>query len=193
MNRRVIAHIDQSIAVKESSKSLAPLISDAAAIIVETLRNGGKVLSCGNGGSAADAQHFSGELLGRFERERRSYPAIALTTDSSTITAVGNDYDYAEIFARQVEALGEPGDVLLAITTSGGSRNILRAVEAAHSNKLRVIALTGKTGGVVAEAIGQGDIEIRVPSDRTIRIQEMHLLAIHCICDLIDTELLPAE
>jgi len=189
MNDRVLAHFRQSIEVKQASMALAESIADAAGIVTRCLRAGGKILSCGNGGSAADAQHFSGELLGRFESERPSLPAVALTTDSSTITAVGNDYDYAEIFARQVQGLGQPGDVLLAITTSGNSPNVLRAIEVAQVKTMPVLALTGKGGGAVSAALSGTDIEIRIPSDRTIRIQEMHLLTIHCICDLVDAEL----
>lgn len=189
MNDRVLEHIEQSIAVKQASMSLADDIGAAARLIVTSLESGGKILSCGNGGSAADAQHFSGELLGRFESDRRSLPAVALTTDTSTITAVGNDYDYGEIFARQVAGLGCPGDVLLAITTSGSSPNVVRAIETAHEKGMHVVALTGKGGGAIAGLLAEGDTEIRVPSDRTIRIQEVHLLAIHCICDLIDAAL----
>ena len=189
MNERVLEHFEQSIAVKRASMGLADVIARAAAVIVGSLGSGGKVLSCGNGGSAADAQHFSGELLGRFEAERQSLPAVALTTDSSSITAIGNDYDYAEIFARQVAGLGNSGDVLLAITTSGNSPNVLRAVETAHDNGMQVVALTGKGGGKIAGLLAVDDVEIRVPSERTLRIQEVHLLAIHCICDLIDQQL----
>lgn len=192
MNDRVLEHFEQSIAVKKASVNLAGVIEAAADAVVASLKSGGKVLTCGNGGSAADAQHFSGELLGRFEADRHSLPAIALTTDSSTITAIGNDYDYGEIFARQVAGLGRAGDVLLAITTSGNSENVLRAVAKAHESGMRVVALTGKGGGAIADALTNDDVEIRVPSDRTIRIQETHLLAIHCICDLVDTALLRA-
>lgn len=186
MRNRVLAHFDQSIAVKTASRALAPQLIAAGDAMIASLRSGGKILSCGNGGSAADAQHFSGELLGRFEAERRSLPAIALTTDSSTLTAVANDYDFASVFARQVAGLGAPGDVLLAITTSGNSANVLTAVAAAHERQMRVVALTGRDGGQLASALAADDIEIRVPADRTIRIQEVHLLAIHAICDLID-------
>ncbi len=186
MNDRVIEHFEQSIEVKRASIALAPAIASAAGLMIQSLHDGGKVLSCGNGGSAADAQHFSGELLGRFEAERRSLPAVALTTDSSTLTAVANDYDYAEIFARQVNGLGKAGDVLLAISTSGNSPNVLRAIEAAHALDMQVVALTGRDGGRIAGDLRADDVEIRVPSDRTIRIQEVHLLTIHAICDLID-------
>lgn len=189
MKERVLEHIRDSIAAKEASLVLAADIARAAATMAESLRNGGKILSCGNGGSAADAQHFSSELLGRFESERPSLAAIALTTDSSTMTAVANDYDYAEIFARQVSGLGNKGDVLLAITTSGNSKNVLRAVERAHEVHIPVVALTGKGGGKLAGMLAADDIEIRVPAERTVRIQEVHLLAIHCLCDLIDAHL----
>jgi D-sedoheptulose 7-phosphate isomerase len=158
--------------------------------MAQSLLNDGKLLSCGNGGSAADAQHFSGELLGRFERERPGLPAIALTTDSSTITAIANDYQYADIFAKQVSALGQSGDVLLAISTSGNSENVLRAIAAAHSRGLKVVALTGRDGGAIARSLNPEDIEVRVPADRTCRIQEVHLLVIHCLCDLIDDAIL---
>lgn len=186
MNDRVLKHFDDSIEVKQASRALAPEIAAAAARMVAALRDGSKILSCGNGGSAADAQHFSGELLGRFEAERRSLPAVALTTDTSTITAVANDYDYADIFARQVAGLGAPGDVLLAITTSGNSPNVLRAVDVAHERDMTVVALTGRDGGALGARVRAPDVEIRVPADRTIRIQEVHLLVIHAICDLID-------
>jgi D-sedoheptulose 7-phosphate isomerase len=192
MNDRVLGHFRESIATKQASQALAGDIARAAGIMTACIGAGGKVLSCGNGGSAADAQHFSSELLGRFETERPSLPAVALTTDTSTMTAVGNDYAYAEIFARQVAALGRDGDVLLAITTSGNSANVLRAIEAAHERGMRVVALTGRDGGKVPGALGADDIEIRVPAERTIRIQETHLLVIHCICDLIDTEMFGA-
>ena len=192
MNNRVEAHFHESIAVKSASLALAPAIARAARLIAGALAGGGKALSCGNGGSAADAQHFSSELLGRFESERPSLPAVALTTDSSTMTAIGNDYGYERVFARQVHGLGSAGDVLLAITTSGNSPNVLEAVKAAHERRMRVVALTGRDGGALAAALGPDDIELRVPSNRTIRIQETHLLIIHSLCDLIDCELHPA-
>jgi D-sedoheptulose 7-phosphate isomerase len=150
----------------------------------------GKILSCGNGGSAADAQHFSSELLNRFEMERPGLPAVALTTDSSTVTSIANDYSFVDVFAKQVRALGQDVDVLLAISTSGNSENVLRAVRAAHERGVKVVALTGRDGGSIAAALGSEDIEIRVPAERTCRIQEVHLLVIHCLCDLIDAELL---
>jgi len=190
MSDRVLAHFLDSVAVKQASAALAPEIVKAANLMAQSLLNDGKLLSCGNGGSAADAQHFSGELLGRFERERPGLPAIALTTDSSTITAIANDYQYADIFAKQVSALGQSGDVLLAFSTSGNSENVLRAIAAAHSRGLKVVALTGRDGGAIALSLNPEDIEVRVPADRTCRIQEVHLLVIHCLCDLIDDAIL---
>ncbi len=190
MDDRVLAHFQESIAVKQASEALAPQIEKAAQLMLQSLLNDGKVLSCGNGGSAADAQHFSGELLGRFERERPGLPAVALTTDSSTLTAIANDYQYEDIFAKQVRALGQSGDVLLAISTSGNSENVLRAVTTAHSRGLKVVALVGRDGGTIAQSLNSGDVELRVPADRTCRIQEVHLLIIHCLCDLIDVGIL---
>ena len=154
--------------------------------MVQSLLNDGKVLSCGNGGSAADAQHFSAELLGRFERERAGLPAVALTTDSSTLTAIANDYGYENVFAKQVRALAQPHDVLLAISTSGNSENVLRAITTAHDRDLKVVALTGRDGGTIARSLNSEDVELRVPAERTCRVQEVHLLIIHCLCDLID-------
>jgi D-sedoheptulose 7-phosphate isomerase len=158
--------------------------------VLASVTSGGKVLACGNGGSAADAQHFAAEFVGRFERERPELGAIALTTDSSIITAIANDYSYEQIFAKQVRALGQSGDVLLAITTSGSSPNVLAAIEAAHERDMTVVALTGKGGGKMSQALRETDVHICVPHDRTARIQEVHLLAIHCICDGVDTQLL---
>lgn len=190
MDHRVLTHFKESVAVKQASEPLAPQISRAADLMAQALLSDGKILSCGNGGSAADAQHFSGELLGRFERERPGLPAVALTTDSSTITAIANDYQYEDIFAKQVRALGQPGDILLAISTSGNSQNILRAIATAHSRNLRVVALSGRDGGSIAQTLNAEDIELRVPAERTCRIQEVHLLIIHCLCDLIDVAIL---
>ena len=190
MDDRVLAHFRESIAVKQASETLAPQIAMAAQLMLESLLNDGKVLSCGNGGSAADAQHFSGELLGRFERERPGLPAVALTTDSSTLTAIANDYQYGDVFAKQVRALGQSGDVLLAISTSGNSENVLRAIATAHSRGLKVVALTGRDGGTIAQSLTSDDVELRVPADRTCRVQEVHLLIIHCLCDLIDVGIL---
>lgn len=182
---------DESIRSKQAAAAvLAEPLAQAARLIVERLLQGGKVLSCGNGGSAGDAQHFSSEMLNRFEQERPGLPALALTTDSSTLTSIANDYHFDEVFARQVRALGHPGDLLLAITTSGRSPNILAAVDAAHEKDMYVIALTGRDGGGLPSRLFADDLEIRVPSPSTARIQEVHLLAIHCLCDLIDCQLL---
>jgi D-sedoheptulose 7-phosphate isomerase len=189
MNERILAHFDESMEVKRASRELAPRIAAAARLMAEASRRGAKILSCGNGGSAADAQHFSSELLGRFERERPELAAIALTTDSSTLTAVGNDYDFDSIFAKQVRGLGRAGDVLLAISTSGNSENVRQAVAAAHERELAVVALTGRDGGAIARELHGGDIEIRVSAQRTCRVQEVHVLVIHCLCDSIDVEL----
>ncbi len=150
----------------------------------------GKVLSCGNGGSAGDAQHFSSEMLNRFERERPGLPALALTTDTSTLTSIANDYDYSEIFAKQVRALGQPGDLLLAISTSGNSDNVNHAIDAAHAKDMAVIALCGRDGGRLASLLRVGDVELRVAAQSTARIQEVHLVIIHCLCDLIDQQLI---
>ncbi len=168
---------------------LASPIAEAAQMIIASLRAGGKVLSCGNGGSAADAQHFASELLNRFETERASLAAVALTTDASTLTSIANDREYREVFSRQVSGLGKPGDILLAISTSGASPNVKAAVDAAHRAGMRIVALTGGDGGVVAEALGKGDLELRAPHSRTARIQEIHLLTIHCLCRLLDDAL----
>lgn len=169
--------------------SLCGLIEFASQRIVDALLNEHKVLTCGNGGSAGDAQHFSSEMLNRFERERPALPAIALSTDTSTITSIANDYHFDEIFAKQIRALGQTGDILLVYSTSGNSGNVIKAVTVAHEKDMRVIALTGKDGGTLAETLNEADIEIRVPSDSTARIQEVHLLISHCLCDLIDQQL----
>ena len=187
---RINAHFQDSIEVKQLAQSqLGAPIHLAGEALVRCLLNNGKILSCGNGGSAGDAQHFSAELLNRFEQERPGLPAIALTTDTSTITAIANDYDYNEIFSKQVMALGQSGDVLLAISTSGNSANVIRAIKAAHERNVVVIALTGRGGGEMASILTANDFEIRVPSDRTARVQEVHLVIIHCLCDFIDTKL----
>jgi len=184
---RVKREFAESLEVnRRSADALAVPIAEAAALMLESLSAGGKILSCGNGGSAADAQHFASELLNRFETERASLPAIALTTDSSTLTSIANDRSYEEIFSRQVSGLGRPGDVLLAISTSGASPNVTNAVRAAHRAGMSVVALTGRDGGAVSSALGKADIELRAPHDRTARIQEIHLLAIHCLCRLLD-------
>jgi phosphoheptose isomerase len=190
INEQITAHFEESIATKRAAlETIVPSIKEAGDIIAQCLQDGGKVLSCGNGGSAGDAQHFSSELLNRFEMERSPLAAIALSTDTSTLTAIANDYSYDEIYAKQVSALGNSKDVLLAISTSGNSSNVIRAIDVAHENGLRVVALTGRDGGDTAAVLEANDIEIRVPSNRTARIQEVHLLVIHCLCDLIDTHL----
>ena len=188
---RISKSFQDSINTKQlSAEMLAEPISKSAQIITQCFLNGGKVLSCGNGGSAGDAQHFSSEMLNRFEMERPGLPAIALTTDSSTITSIANDYSYNQIFSKQVTALGQAGDVLLAISTSGNSENVIMAIDAAHDRDMTIIALDGKSGGEMSSLLSLNDIEIRVPSDSTARIQEVHLLAIHCICDLVDHQLM---
>ncbi|MGD2119560.1 MAG: phosphoheptose isomerase [Chromatiales bacterium] len=184
-------HFQNSIETKMlSMEALIEPITTAGEYIVSRLMQGSKVMSCGNGGSAGDAQHFSSEMLNRFERERPGLPAIALTTDTSTLTSIANDYSYQEVFAKQVRALSHPGDILLAISTSGDSENIIAAIEAAHEQDVSIIALTGKGGGRIRPMLREIDIEICVPSDNTARIQEVHLLVIHCLCDLIDNQLL---
>lgn len=165
-------------------------VSEAAQVLLNAITSGCKVLACGNGGSAGDAQHFAAEFVGRFERERPGLAALSMSTDTSILTAIGNDYAFDQIYAKQVQALGQPGDVLLAITTSGNSANILEAIDAAHQKDMVVVALTGKGGGKVNSALNEGDIHICVPHDRTARIQEVHLLVIHCLCDAVDVSLL---
>lgn len=178
-------------AKRDSAEQLAPVIAAAAERMASALLDGRKILTCGNGGSAADAQHFSSELLNRFELERPALPAIALTTDSSTLTSIANDYHYNQVFSRQIQALGQRGDLLLAISTSGASPSILHAVEAAQEREMGVIALTGRDGGQLAQlARRDEDIVICVPNQITARIQEIHLLTLHCLCDLIDQQLL---
>ncbi|GMR16996.1 MAG: phosphoheptose isomerase [Gammaproteobacteria bacterium] len=190
---RVAEHFAESIAAKQAAA--AALVADicaGGALLAAALQSDGKILSCGNGGSAGDAQHFSSELLNRFERERPGLAAMALTTDSSTLTSIANDYAYEDIFAKQVRALGRSPDILLAISTSGNSDNVNRAIEAAHERTMKVVALSGRDGGRMAQVLNEDDVEIRVPAERTARIQEVHLLVIHCLCDLIDTSLLGA-
>lgn len=190
MTDRITGHFEESLATKQAAQAaIIPAIEAAGQLLAQRLQDGGKVLSCGNGGSAGDAQHFSSELLNRFEMERPPLAAVALSTDTSTLTAISNDYAYEDIFAKQVSALGQPKDVLLAISTSGNSANVIRAMDVAHERGMRVVALTGRDGGDMGKAVEADDIEIRVPSDRTARIQEVHLLVIHCLCDLIDQRL----
>lgn len=194
LNRRIGQHFADSAQLKlEAVTVLAEPLRLAAERIVQCLMSEGKILACGNGGSAADAQHFSAEMLNRFELERPPLPAIALTTDSSTITSIANDYDFDQVFAKQVRALGHPDDVLLAISTSGNSRNVVAAIHAAHDRQMAVIALTGRDGGTITELLGEDDIHICVPHPNTARIQEVHILCIHCICDAIDCLLLGVE
>lgn len=185
---RIKTHFEESIKTKKmTSATQSEIILQASKLFVQCLLNNNKILVCGNGGSAADSQHFASELINRFETERPSLPAIALTTDTSTITSISNDYSYSEIFAKQIRALGQPGDILLLISTSGNSESILRAYEAAQSRGLKIIALTGKDGGSLASLLNSTEIEIRIPGSSTARIQETHLLVIHCFCDIIDT------
>jgi D-sedoheptulose 7-phosphate isomerase len=189
--QRIHQHFIASADLKyQAAEALSTPISRAIEAMWTAVTNGGKVLACGNGGSAADAQHFAAEFVGRYERERPELAALALTTDASVMTAIANDYSYNDIFAKQVRALGQAGDVLLAITTSGNSANILAAIEAAHNREMVVIALTGKGGGKMNELLGETDIQICVPHDRTARIQEVHILVLHCICDGVDAMLL---
>ena len=175
---------------KKAQATLVASIAEAIQTMVTSLQRGNKILACGNGGSAADAQHFSAELLNRFERERQPLAALALTTDSSTLTSIGNDYDFAQIFSKQIKGLGQEGDVLLAISTSGNSANVIDAVNVAQEKKMRVIGLTGGSGGALSATLRPEDTLISVPSKKTARIQEVHLLCLHCFCDGIDAVLL---
>ena len=191
---RISENFSESAHLKlQSMDALAAPIAAAAERMVQCLRQDGKILACGNGGSAADSQHFAAELLNRFEMERPGLAAMALTTDSSTLTAIANDYDFEQVFSKQVRALGHKNDLLLAISTSGNSKNVLAAMHAAHENGMSVIALTGRNGGTMAEALGPSDIQICVPAQNTARIQEVHLLTLHCLCDAIDCLLLGVE
>jgi D-sedoheptulose 7-phosphate isomerase len=188
---RVAELFNDSIEIKQrAAEVLCPVVAEVAEALIKCLVEGHKLLVCGNGGSAADAQHFAAEMLNRFEAERPGLPAIALTTDSSTLTSIANDYQFSDVFARQIRALGQSGDVLLCITTSGGSANIVSAIEAAHDRDMPVVLLSGRDGGVAAVALAHGDLEMRVPSGSTARIQEVHILVLHCLCDLIDRSLL---
>jgi D-sedoheptulose 7-phosphate isomerase len=188
---RVKNNFQESIlTTRNCMETLAPFIAQAAARMIQALLTDRKILVCGNGGSAADAQHFSAELLNRFERERPGLPAISLTTDTSTLTSIANDYHFDDIFSKQVRALGQSGDVLLGITTSGNSRNVIRAVEAAHERDMICVALNGREGGEMSTVLTGNDVNICVPGSSTARIQEVHGIAIHCLCDLIDYQLL---
>ena len=191
LEQRIEQHFIDSADLKyQSAQTLSKPIAAAVGALLMCVTGGGKVMACGNGGSAADAQHFAAEFVGRFERERPELGAIALSTDSSIMTAIANDYHFDQIFSKQVRALGQPSDVLLAISTSGNSRNVLAAIEAAHERDLIVVALTGKGGGKIAQVLRETDVHVCVPHDRTARIQEVHLLVLHCLCDGVDSQLL---
>jgi D-sedoheptulose 7-phosphate isomerase len=192
--QRIRQHFADSAQLKiDAAETLAPAIARAAAVMTASLLADGKILACGNGGSAGDAQHFAAEMVGRFERERPELPAISLATDTSILTAVANDYSFEQVFAKQVRALGARGDVLLAISTSGNSPNVVAAVEAARDREMRIVALTGRDGGRIAQLLADDDVNLCVPHERTARIQEVHLLVIHCICDAVDATLLGEE
>ncbi|MBP6393948.1 MAG: phosphoheptose isomerase [Neisseria sp.] len=191
LQNRVAEHFAQSIEAKQqAAEVLSAPTAQAAEIMLQCLMNDGKILACGNGGSAADAQHFAAEMTGRFEKERMELAAVALTTDTSALTAIGNDYGFDHVFSKQVRALGRPGDVLIGISTSGNSANIITAIEAAHERDMQVIAFTGRDGGKIAAMLKDNDILLNVPHPRTARIQEVHILLIHALCDCIDTMLL---
>ncbi|MGH8224914.1 MAG: phosphoheptose isomerase [Gammaproteobacteria bacterium] len=190
--KRVRDHFAATMETQERARDvLAEPVAAAAERLAATLKAGGKILVCGNGGSAADAQHFAAEFTNRFERERPPLAAIALTTDTSALTAIGNDYHFDQVFAKQVQALARAGDALVAISTSGGSTNIAAAVEAAHAADAWVLALSGRDGGKLAAALGADDMELRVPAERTAHIQEVHIVLLHCLCDLVDATLYP--
>ncbi len=187
LTARIIQHFQDSAQTKlDAVAALAGPIARAAELMADALKADAKVMACGNGGSAADAQHFAAELLGRFERERGELAALALTTDTSAITAIANDYHYNQVFAKQLRGLGRKGDVLLAISTSGNSANVVEAIAAAHERGIRVVALTGKDGGKIGAMLKEDDVNLCVPNSRTARIQEVHLLMLHCLCDGID-------
>jgi len=190
LEAQVASHFDDSAKLKaEAVKVLASPIARGIELMAGSLRSGGKILACGNGGSAGDAQHFAAELVNRFERERPPLAGLALTTDSSALTSIGNDYSFEQVFEKQLRALGRKGDVLLAISTSGNSANVIAAMRAARELGVSIVALTGNGGGKMAQHLGPGDVHVCVPHTRTMRIQEVHLLALHCLCDGIDTQL----
>lgn len=194
IEQRIRSHFEASIQTKRDTlASQLPALLNGAQMIVDCLKGDGRILACGNGGSAADAQHFSAELTGRYERERKPLAGIALTTDTSALTAIANDYSYQEVFSKQVLALGRKGDVLMGISTSGNSGNVLKAMEAAHGIGMHVLALTGKDGGAMAKALKPGDVELRAASKVTARIQETHILLLHCLCDAMDELMFPAR
>src|SRR5258706_7086797 len=187
LDAHIRGHFEESIELKRRmAETLAPQIARAGEALAAALSNDRKVLACGNGGSAADCQHFAAEIVGRFERERPGMPAIALTTDTSAITAIANDYSYDVVFSKQIESLGRAGDFLLAISTSGSSKSIVEAIRAAHARDMRVIALTGRDGGAMAKMLRDGDHHLNVAHQRTMRVQEVHLLVIHCLCEVVD-------
>jgi D-sedoheptulose 7-phosphate isomerase len=191
LEQRIQQHFIDSADLKyQAAQTLSKPIAAAVQAVLACVTSGGKVLACGNGGSAADAQHFAAEFVGRFERERPELGAIALTTDTSILTAIANDYDFERVYSKQVRALGQAGDVLLALSTSGNSANVLAAVEAAHEREMTVVALTGRGGGRIGSALRETDVHVCVPHERTARIQEVHLLTLHCICDGVDAQLL---
>ncbi|MCM0028542.1 MAG: phosphoheptose isomerase [Polynucleobacter sp.] len=191
LSERASAHFAESIAVKQEALKLLPQhVAQGIVAMTHCLESGGKILACGNGGSAADAQHFAAELVGRFERERKELAALALTTDTSILTAIANDYHYDDIFSKQVRGLGKKGDILLAISTSGNSKNVVAAIDAAKKIGMHIIALTGNGGGKIAQLLGAQDVHLCAPSTRTARIQETHLVLLHSLCDGVDHLLL---
>ncbi|WED21449.1 phosphoheptose isomerase [Vibrio sp. JC009] len=194
MQERIKASFTESIQIQiAAAEALPDAITHAAQAMVTSLLNGNKIICCGNGGSAANGQQFVSCLLNRFETERPSLPAMSLNSDTTTVTAVANDYHYQEVFSKQVRALGQAGDILLAISTSGNSKNVVKAMEAAVTRDMTIIALTGMDGGEMAGLLGEHDVEIRIPSHRTARIHEVHMLTLHCLCDLIDQVLFPSH
>jgi len=191
LQERIHTHFEESIKVKQLAQQVLPdATAEAALLLFNALANDGKILICGNGGSAADAQHFATEMTGRFERERMELAAIALTTDTSALTAIGNDYGFEHVFSKQVRALGRSGDVLVGISTSGNSANVIEAIKAAHERDMNVIAFTGRDGGKIAAMLRDGDVLLNVPYPRTARIQEVHIVLVHALCDAIDAMLM---
>src|SRR3954468_2225687 len=194
LSSRIAAHFEESARLKlAAAAALTEPVARASRVLAQSLKAGGKALACGNGGSAADAQHFAAELVNRFERERAPLAGIALTTDTSTLTSIANDYAWQQVFSKQLRAIGRRGDVLLGISTSGNSANVIEAIHAAHEMGVPVIGLTGNGGGKMAPLLGAQDVHICVPHKTTARIQEVHLLVLHCLCDIIDHQLLGAR